>query len=197
MRGRRDHRHHDAWRDSRRTRLFSRSLSLPPHSSPLRPLHFRSCAPGFQMPELNGRELLLRMRALGVRFPIVLLAGDVDALSHEDRVLFARCIEKCMPIQHLLKTIEEFWIQIKYLTSACDGKGEPHDDTSNKMSTTYDRNYDTRHNPDRYRVGHIPLAQARRSSFMAWAITSLYLRPAPVLKSTTRSDDERNPVERR
>src|SRR5215813_7925695 len=28
----------------------------------------------FQMPELNGRELFLRLRALGARFPIVLLA---------------------------------------------------------------------------------------------------------------------------
>jgi CheY-like chemotaxis protein len=62
----------------------------------------------FHMPGLNGRELLLRMRAQGARFPIVLLTGCVDALSPEDRVLFARCIDKTMPIQHLLKTIAEF-----------------------------------------------------------------------------------------
>jgi CheY-like chemotaxis protein len=62
----------------------------------------------FQMPELNGRELLLRLRALGARFPIVLLTGDIAALSFEDRVLFARCIDKGMPIQYLLETIEEF-----------------------------------------------------------------------------------------
>lgn len=62
----------------------------------------------FQMPELNGRDLLLRMRALGVRFPIVLLTGCVDALSYEDRVLFARCIDKAEPITSLLDTIAEF-----------------------------------------------------------------------------------------
>jgi DNA-binding LytR/AlgR family response regulator len=33
----------------------------------------------FQMPGLNGRELFLRMRALGARVPIVLLTGCVDA----------------------------------------------------------------------------------------------------------------------
>jgi CheY-like chemotaxis protein len=62
----------------------------------------------FGMPEVNGRELLLRMRALGARFPIVLLTGSLDALSHEDRVLFARCIDKGRPIQYLLETIEQF-----------------------------------------------------------------------------------------
>jgi CheY-like chemotaxis protein len=62
----------------------------------------------FQMPELNGRELFLRMRALGARFPIVLLSGCIDALSWEDRVLFARCLDKSMPVQCLLQTIAEF-----------------------------------------------------------------------------------------
>lgn len=60
------------------------------------------------MPGLNGRELLLHMRALGARFPIVLLTGCVETLLSEDRVLFARCIDKSMPIQHLLETIAEF-----------------------------------------------------------------------------------------
>ena len=62
----------------------------------------------FQMPELNGRELLLRLRASGARFPIVLLTGCVDTLSPDDRVLFARCIDKGLPIQRLLETIAEF-----------------------------------------------------------------------------------------
>jgi CheY-like chemotaxis protein len=61
----------------------------------------------FQMPGLNGRELLLRMRALGARFPIVLLTGCVDLLSYEDRVLFSRCIDKGTPIKSLLDTIAE------------------------------------------------------------------------------------------
>lgn len=62
----------------------------------------------FYMPELNGRELLLRMRASGAQFPIVLLTGCVDALSKEDRVLFARCIDKAEPITFLLDSIAEF-----------------------------------------------------------------------------------------
>lgn len=62
----------------------------------------------FQMPDLNGRELLLRMRALGARFPIILLTGCVDLLTQEDRVLFARSIDKGTPFEHLLDTIAEF-----------------------------------------------------------------------------------------
>jgi CheY-like chemotaxis protein len=62
----------------------------------------------FQMPGLNGRELFLRMRALGARFPIVLLTGCVDSLSCDDRVLFARCLDKGRPIECLLETIAEF-----------------------------------------------------------------------------------------
>ena len=62
----------------------------------------------FQMPELNGRELFLRMRALGARFPVVLLTGAVDALSFQDRVLFSRCIDKGRSVQNLLETIAEF-----------------------------------------------------------------------------------------
>lgn len=62
----------------------------------------------FQMPGLNGRELFLRMRARGARFPIVLLTGCVDALSYEDRVLFARWLDKSRPIEYLLETIAEF-----------------------------------------------------------------------------------------
>ena len=62
----------------------------------------------FEMPGLNGRELLLRIRAMGARFPIVLLTGCLADLSREDCVLFSRCIDKSMPIHHLLVTIEEF-----------------------------------------------------------------------------------------
>ena len=61
-----------------------------------------------EMPGLNGRELLLRMRAIGAKFPIVLLTGCREALSYEDRVLFVRCINKGIPIRRLLDTIAEF-----------------------------------------------------------------------------------------
>ncbi len=46
------------------------------------------------------------MRALGARFPVVLLTGAVDTLSYEDRVLFARCIEKGGSVQNLLGTLD-------------------------------------------------------------------------------------------
>lgn len=62
----------------------------------------------YQMPELNGRELLLRMRALGAKFPILLLTGCLEMLSYEDRVLFARCLDKSMPVRHMLEAIRVF-----------------------------------------------------------------------------------------
>jgi CheY-like chemotaxis protein len=62
----------------------------------------------FEMPGLNGRELLLRIRAMGARFPIVLLTGCLAGLSHEECVLFARCIDKSMPNNYLLDTIAEY-----------------------------------------------------------------------------------------
>ena len=61
----------------------------------------------FEMPELNGRELLLRLRELGARFPTVLLTGRLEELSHEDRVLFARCLDKDMPSSRLLDVVAE------------------------------------------------------------------------------------------
>jgi CheY-like chemotaxis protein len=62
----------------------------------------------FQMPGLNGRELFLRLRALGAAFPVVLLTGCLDTLSRDGCVLFARCIDKGMPIHRLLDVIAEF-----------------------------------------------------------------------------------------
>jgi CheY-like chemotaxis protein len=93
--------------------LEEHGYSVALYHSPLAVLHcdfslFDLAVLDFQMPGLNGRELFLRMRALGARFPIVLLTGAVDALSYEDRILFARCLDKSRPIQHLLETIEEF-----------------------------------------------------------------------------------------
>ena len=61
----------------------------------------------FHMPGLNGRELLLHMRAAGARFPIILLTGYLDGLERENRVLFARCIDKAEPTQRLLDCIVE------------------------------------------------------------------------------------------
>ena len=54
------------------------------------------------------------MRALGARFPIVLLTGRLEALAHEDAHLFARCIDKGMPVHFLLNTLMEFLEPIKF-----------------------------------------------------------------------------------
>jgi CheY-like chemotaxis protein len=62
----------------------------------------------FEMPGLNGRQLFMRIRAMGARFPIVLLTGCLEALSREDRSLFSRCLDKAMPMHYLLDTIAEF-----------------------------------------------------------------------------------------
>lgn len=62
----------------------------------------------FHMPGLNGRELFLRMRASGAKFPILLLTGGLEALSHDERVLFTRCFDKGMPIERLLDALSEF-----------------------------------------------------------------------------------------
>jgi CheY-like chemotaxis protein len=93
--------------------LEGHGYSVVLYHCPLAALHcdfsiFDLAVLDFQMPGLNGRELFLRMRALGARFPIVLLTGSVNVLSHEDQVLFARCIDKGRPIQCLLETIAEF-----------------------------------------------------------------------------------------
>jgi CheY-like chemotaxis protein len=61
----------------------------------------------FEMPGLNGRELLLRMRQLGAVFPIMLLSGYARALSRDDQALFDRCLDKTEPTQHLLNTVAE------------------------------------------------------------------------------------------
>ncbi|HEY4050242.1 MAG TPA: response regulator [Acidobacteriaceae bacterium] len=93
--------------------LVEQGYSVVLYHSPLAALRcdltlFDLAIVDFHMPELNGRELLLRMRGLGARFPVVLLTGAVDALSHEDRILFARSIDKGRSIRHLLDTIAEF-----------------------------------------------------------------------------------------
>jgi CheY-like chemotaxis protein len=61
-----------------------------------------------EMPGMNGRDLVLRMRALHDRFPILLLSGSVSSLSPEDRVLFSKCLDKGEPVRHLLDLIAAF-----------------------------------------------------------------------------------------
>ena len=62
----------------------------------------------FDMPEMNGKDLFLRMRALHVGFPILLLSASVSTLLPEDRVLFSKCLEKGGPVDYLLDVIAAF-----------------------------------------------------------------------------------------
>jgi CheY-like chemotaxis protein len=65
----------------------------------------------YDMPEMNGRELLLRMRASNATFPIVLLSGRAYTLPVEVRVLFSACIDKGSPVGEMLEIIERFRTQ--------------------------------------------------------------------------------------
>jgi CheY-like chemotaxis protein len=62
----------------------------------------------FDMPGMNGKELLLRMRALHAGFPILLLSACASTLQPDDSVLFSRCINKGEPVRHLLDIIAAF-----------------------------------------------------------------------------------------
>jgi CheY-like chemotaxis protein len=62
----------------------------------------------FDMPGMNGRDLLLRMRALHARFPILLLSGSMYTVSPESRVLFSKCLDNGDPVRHLLDCITGF-----------------------------------------------------------------------------------------
>ncbi len=62
----------------------------------------------FEMPGMNGRELLLRMRALHARFPILLFSAFASSLSPEESSLFSRCLDEGVPVRHLLDVIAIF-----------------------------------------------------------------------------------------
>ncbi len=62
----------------------------------------------YDMPEMNGRDLLLRMRAARATCPILLLSGSAGTLPQEVRVLFSTCIEKGEPVQKMLGVIETY-----------------------------------------------------------------------------------------
>jgi CheY-like chemotaxis protein len=62
----------------------------------------------FDMPGMNGKDLLLRMRALRARFPILLLSGSGNTVPPESRVLFSKCLDKGDPVRHLLDCIAGF-----------------------------------------------------------------------------------------
>ena len=71
----------------------------------------------FDMPGLNGFELLLRLRAAHASFPIVLLSGMSRELPTNIRKVFSSCLDKGEPTHLLLNTVRS------YLTSSRDPPG--------------------------------------------------------------------------
>ena len=68
----------------------------------------------FAMPVLNGFQLLLRLRAAGASFPIVLLSAMSRDLPNDMRIVFSSYLDKGEPVHLLLKTVRS------YLTSIPD-----------------------------------------------------------------------------
>jgi CheY-like chemotaxis protein len=62
----------------------------------------------FEMPGINGFQLLLRMRAAHATFPIVLLSGTMENVPEHIRVAFTQCLEKGVHVQRLLDTIYSY-----------------------------------------------------------------------------------------
>jgi CheY-like chemotaxis protein len=69
----------------------------------------------FDMPGLNGFQLLLHLRAAHASFPIVLLSGMGRELSNDIRIMFSSCLDKGEPIHSLLNTIRSYLIPIPRL----------------------------------------------------------------------------------
>jgi len=59
----------------------------------------------YDMPGLDGVELLTHLRSHGATFPIMLLSGSMCSLPPDKRALFSGCLEKGAPVQRLLQTV--------------------------------------------------------------------------------------------
>jgi CheY-like chemotaxis protein len=93
--------------------LEREGYSVTSISCPLRALEqdltkFQLAVVDFEMPALNGYELLLRLRAAHASFPILLLSGMSWDLPKDMRKLFASCLDKGAPIHLLLDTVRCF-----------------------------------------------------------------------------------------
>jgi CheY-like chemotaxis protein len=62
----------------------------------------------FDMPGLNGFQLLLRLRAAHASFPVVLLSGMSRELPNDMRIMFSSCLDKGEPIPIFLNTIRSY-----------------------------------------------------------------------------------------
>jgi CheY-like chemotaxis protein len=99
--------------EAREALLEEEGYSVTSVSCPLRALEvdvtkFHLAVLDFDMPALNGFQLLLRLRAARAFFPIVLLSGMSRSLPNDIRSVFSSCLDKGEPIPILLNTIRSF-----------------------------------------------------------------------------------------
>ncbi len=62
----------------------------------------------YDMPEMNGRELFLRLRTARAICPIILLSGCLEEIPPEVRVLFSTCITKGTPVEEILTIVAAY-----------------------------------------------------------------------------------------
>ena len=101
--------------DARAALVEEEGYSVTSMSCPLRALEsdvtkFHLAVLDFAMLALNGFQLLLRLRAAHVSFPIVLLSGMSHDVPNDMRRLFSSCLDKGEPIDLLRNTIRSFLI---------------------------------------------------------------------------------------
>jgi CheY-like chemotaxis protein len=99
--------------EARAALLEEEGYSVTVVSCPLRALEhdvskFHMAILDFDMPVLNGFQLLRRLRAARASFPILLLSSMSRNLPNDIRNVFSSCLDKGEPIDLLLNTIRYF-----------------------------------------------------------------------------------------
>jgi CheY-like chemotaxis protein len=59
----------------------------------------------FDMPNMDGRQLLLALRGRGAACPMMLLSAGLDQISNESKGLFTVCLAKGQPVQLFLREV--------------------------------------------------------------------------------------------
>ncbi len=62
----------------------------------------------YDMPEMNGRELFLRLRTARAICPIILLSGCLEEIPPDVRVLFSICLTKGTPVEEILRIVAAY-----------------------------------------------------------------------------------------
>jgi CheY-like chemotaxis protein len=62
----------------------------------------------YEMPHLNGSEVLIKLRTACAICPVILVSGCVTDLPWQTTRLFSACHEKGRPVDELLALVERF-----------------------------------------------------------------------------------------